>query len=169
MAYYSELKYLPTHSEGVWNTEPDFILWEDEDTGYLCCINRNIYLFLNGYVGVPNTHPETNKKVEEFEDGILSKIITWSDSTLPCTLPMELLKNQGKVLPDIDNHWFIGFDCSQDRDYIPGEMGGFAEAINHLFYTPSTYQEEYKNVVYVTQEIEKLVKYLKEAEDACLP
>jgi hypothetical protein len=43
--------------EGIWQEEPDYQHWIDEETGLDCLIVRNSGGALCGYVGIPQSHP----------------------------------------------------------------------------------------------------------------
>lgn len=94
--------------EGLWQSEPDYERWIDEETEYECLILRSPLGTLNGYVSVPGTHPLDSKSEDEIQDLLeVHGGITWSskDGTIPFFT---------KPTP-----YIVGFDCGHCTDIMP--------------------------------------------------
>ena len=108
-----------------------------EAHGYVCEIRRHAPLgTLNGYVYVPRTHPIVEGD-EAYELDVHGGI-TFFD--------------------EVDGVFCIGFDCSHAGDYIPTwEPIGIAK---------NRKGDEYRDIAYVTQQLEFLAQQLKEKANA---
>jgi len=129
--------------EGPWMQEPDEVKWIDEDTGYECEIYRNaLNGFLAGYVVVTKSHPLF--KVDYSPSNELSRKLQEIDVHTGIT-SLGSSKKHG------DDKWLLGFNCCQDGDLSP----------NLRSFVPS---DNYKDIEYVTSEVESLAKQLKDLE-----
>ncbi len=134
--------------KGEWDNEPDFMVWIDTESGYLCQIRRNGALGnLCGYVGIKEGHPSYGKHYFEMPDEIeVHGGLTYADKA----------NTEGWLIPtdETDNTWFFGFDCAHSYDEVPCSLMPF-------------FQEyaTYKNISYVKNECKKLADQLKLIED----
>lgn len=156
-----------------WENEPDRV--EFKYKGYDCLIRRaapksqnaNDWLgSLCGYVAVPPSHPYYGKHYEEV-DLHAHGGLTYSN---PC---------QGDIChkTDIeDKVWWFGFDCAHAGDLIPSvwearQPGGYLHHIREdLFKSFKSlenhplFQETYKTIEFVEDEIKSLVEQLEEVK-----
>lgn len=96
------VKYLPTlPNKGVWNIEPDILLWEYNNVNCLIVRNKNSYT-LNGYV-----QTELSEETLYVPHGGFTYI-----GNLP-TLNEEVLSYIDK-----ESRW-VGFDTGHCDDYYP--------------------------------------------------
>jgi hypothetical protein len=137
--------------DGEWKNEPDQVFWVDEATGYHCSILRSIRGgHLCGYVAVQKGHPLYGKTYSDIDLEIHGGL-TYSE---PCQGDSE----QG-ICPATENNdkaWKFGFDCAHVGDFSPGR-----EYLDLVF----TGWDTYKNIAYVTAEVESLAKQLKRMEN----
>lgn len=134
-----------------WETEPDFLEFVDESTGYKCYIMRHPELkHLCGYVELPKEHKlygETDKFDNKFLNLDVHGGVTYA--------------NKKKFYVTIKAMCFtidfvVGFDCGHWTDYVPYSLPwGMNKIIG---------DETYKDIEYVTNECKKLAKQLKELE-----
>ena len=126
-------------SKKPWETEPDFLEFVDEDTGYKCFIQRHPELkHLCGYVELPKEHKLYGIFSEE-EDFEVHGGVTYTGKR-------EF--EQQNYIAD----YVLGFDCGHAGDLVPS--------------VKSFYEKEvYRNIEYVTNECKNLAKQLKELEN----
>ncbi len=131
---------------GVWKNEPDRVSWIDPTTNYHCLIKRNQFGTLCGYVAVGKNHPYYEK-----DDRCLNVhgSITFTDH---CQGDPE--KGICHLTPDDDDAWWFGFDCGHAGDYSPGVPLPYE----------SGFRDIYRDIPYVTAEVESLAKQLKDVE-----
>lgn len=141
---------------GPWDTEPDKIQWVDDETGLDCLIHRNRGGALCGYVGVSEGHPlfgvhfsSLGESKPEVHGGLTYSAFcedTKDESWGICHIPA----------PDRPHKvWWLGFDCAHHNDYSPGYQLMFPVELRDN-------PVDYKDRVYVEQEVTKLAKQLKE-------
>lgn len=166
-----------------WQTEPDRVELEFE--GYPCLVIRNPSVGnLCGYVGIPEGHPLFGEHYD-IPDVEVHGGLTYGDEGMgeehdhqPYYKPMR--DKNGKRL-----YWY-GFDCAHSGDYCPGTYESMLEHYTNL-HLPQTNDhylnardlarqsqhvkmfeqkdyETYRDVAYVTSEIESLAKQLKALE-----
>ena len=143
--------------KGEWDNEPDFVYWTDPYTQYKCLIRRSIVGVLCGYVGVEKGHPcygmDYLSVPVEMHGGITfsdhidgypidgypigDKLMNWA---------IEWGKENSKT-------WWIGFDCCHYGDLMPLKEGYIEASIPKLI--------TYKNINFVTKEVESLARQLK--------
>jgi phage-related protein len=129
-----------------WETEPDFLEFVDESTGYRCFIWRHPELkHLWGFVELPKEHKlygETNVDKEFFLNLDVHGGITYAKN--------KIFKDIHRGVPlFISVNYVVGFDCAHAGDYSPCSFPSFGT---------------YKDIEYVTNECKKLAKQLKELE-----
>jgi hypothetical protein len=153
-----------TWGEGEWQNEPDKRQWRDEETGYPCLIVRTPHTgSLCGYVGVSESHPCFGKDGDDCEISVHGGI-TFAE---PC-LSGDESRGICHIDPSNDNVWWLGFDTAHLFDYMP--------AINALFKTmpdfpkhpemSEGFRDVYRNMDYVTSEVQSLARQLKVLEVA---
>lgn len=133
-----------------WETEPDFLEFVDESTGYRCFIQRHPELkHLCGYVELPKEHKlygETD--ILMLDNNFLNLEI---HGGVTYTGRREF-KQQNDTAD-----YVVGFDCAHAGDYSPYYLPfiGMNKIIG---------DETYKDIKYVTNQCIKLAKQLKELE-----
>ena len=130
--------------DGPWKSEPDFVSWTDEKTGYNCVILRQeITGHLCGYVCVSKGHPAYKKDIlHDLDDIDIHGGLTYAESSLHT--PLWIILNN-------DERWWLGFDCAHNRDHIP---------LHNKFEG-----QVYRNIEYVISECESLAHQLKKMKD----
>lgn len=123
--------------EPEWESEPDRISYEDEETGYPCLILRTATTgSLCGYVGTKEDHAAYQKDYDSVHEEYNISVhggLSYSGTH----------KDESKDI------WWIGFDCAHAGDLIPefNFHGG----------------DIYRNIEYVKSEIASLCTALKTA------
>jgi len=134
---------------GEWQEEPDKKQWTDKTTGLPCLIVRGPVGALCGYVGIGSKHPAYGNHYDDVD------IMVHGGLTFSSKCNEKSLEGKGichKVESgENDDVWWLGFDCSHAGDICPGS-----------FYLNNPYPETYKNINYVTEEVESLALQLKE-------
>lgn len=135
-------------SKKPWETEPDFLEFIDESTGYRCFIQRHPELkHLCGYVELPKEHKLYGKDNMDNEE-IFNEI----DVHGGVTYTNEIRFKQQNYTID----YVVGFDCAHAGDYSPFFLPW---GMNKIIWN-----DTYKDIEYVTNECKKLAKKLKELE-----
>lgn len=136
----------------IWKNEPDRLQWIDESTGLDCLIVRNSMGALCGYVGLPENHPDYERKGYGLlgEQKHCDEIYTAHGGISYADHCQGHICHQG----DVANKkvWWIGFDCSHAGDLIP-ESKRFRE--EHGL-TDMMLHETYKDIEYVKSECQNL-------------
>lgn len=156
--------------DGPWRTEPDKMQWQDEATGYACVITRSESGSLCGYVGVKPGHklhgayPDDGGKYYIHCHGgwnFASECQHYPEGHGVCHIP-----DKGED----DNLWWLGFDCSHSRDFVP-----YYDLLhNELFARMSSGGEDplsslfgkktYRDLKYVQMEVASMAKQMKALE-----
>lgn len=136
-----------------WETEPDFLEFIDESTGYRCFIRCFIqrhpeFKHLCGYVELPKEHKLYGKDNMDNEE-IFNEI----DVHGGVTYTGEIRFKQQDYTID----YVVGFDCAHAGDYSP-------YFLPFLGMNKRIANETYKDIEYVTNECKNLAKQLKELE-----
>jgi hypothetical protein len=141
--------YKETWGDGPWMQEPDRKQWQH--AGYACLIVRNHMGALCGYVGIPEDHPD-------FEADCMNVDISAHGGVNYCGFgPVCYVPEPG--MPD--NVWWFGFDCGHPPiDFLPVLHGMLGDMPIVL---PSG---KYRDIAYVTQEVEDLADQLRERQHA---
>jgi hypothetical protein len=135
---------------GPWDCEPDKRQWVDEKTGLPCLIVRAGHELghLCGYVGVPRGHPF----YEADYDSLPVEVHGGLTFASRCSHGAEDRSICHKVEPgEPDDVWWLGFDCAHLGDISPG-----MERFRLRGYGGDTY----KNIDYVTREVQNLARQL---------
>jgi hypothetical protein len=135
-----------TWANGPWMEEPDRKQWQH--AGYACLIVRNHMGALCGYVGIPEDHPD-------FEADCMNVDIKAHGGVNYCGHcfgPICHVPEPG--MPD--NVWWFGFDCGHGYDFLPAH-----ERILKVLSSGV-----YRDIAYVTQEVERLADQLRERHHA---
>jgi len=129
-----------------WETEPDFLEFVDESTGYRCFIRRHLELkHLCGYVELPEKH----KLYGSFSEENFYNIEVHGGVTYTGRREFEQLN----YIAD----YVLGFDCGHAGDLSPYFLTrGMSQA---------AWYETYKDIDYVTNECKNLAKQLKELDN----
>lgn len=120
-----------TISMNKWESEPDYL--EFIYKGFKCFIKRNHFQALCGYVVVP--------------EGNTLYLKNHTDINIDCH--GGLTYSEKEV-----NNWVIGFDCAHYDDFCPGLIKYSST------YDEETYEETYKDMNYVTNELHGIVDQL---------
>lgn len=132
-----------------WETEPNFLEFVDEGTGYRCFIQRHPeFKHLCGYVELPKEHKLYGKDYMDNEE-IFNEI----DVHGGVTYTGEIRFKQQDYTID----YVVGFDCAHAGDYSP-------YFLPFLGMNKRIANETYKDIEYVTNECKNLAKQLKELE-----
>lgn len=118
--------------EGQWKDEPDTISWIDHETGYHCIIRRSE---TTGALCGYVAIPQSHRD--------------YGKSYKEIKLNVHGGLTYSKLCDDTGKYWIFGFDCCHFNDLMP-------------IFKLDDYNNNYRNVSYVRNEIEKLVKQLKE-------
>ena len=134
---------------GPWIEEPDRVEWRYR--GFPCLMVRNRLGVWCGYVAVLRGHPWYDKEdcPAEAHGGI-----TYGD------------RCQGKICHspqpgESDDVWWIGFDCAHAWDVIP-ELLKYSSH-GHRRWPPEDSDTTYKDLAWVTAEVERLADQAMEA------
>lgn len=133
--------------EGVWQDEPDKILWVDPKTDYLCMVVRGSSRMghLCGYVGVPEDHPDHGKHYDKVDVNVHGGLTFAGDG-----VGHPLFEDRFASRDD-DNVWWLGFDCAHCFDYKPG----FPIELRNMMRG-----EEYRDLEYTKEEVTGLAGQL---------
>lgn len=132
---------------GEWDNEPDRLYWVDPQTEYHCIIRRvDIYGTLRGYVAVEKNHPLYGKSYLSIIDDIS---VDGSDF---CNRNCE--NGVRHLMDDKEKSWWFEIDFNNYLDYSPGYGRFYLGAKDAI----------YRNISYVTAEVESLAKQLKNRE-----
>lgn len=148
---------------GDWNKgfdgkgEPDKRQWEDEHTGLPCLIVRNHHGSLCGYVGVSQGHPFFKKGGYDFDLEVHGGITF----TGGCDSNYEPSMGICHIDPSNDNVWWLGFDCGHFMDVSPA-MAARLKIVED--FPAIDFAKCYRNIDYVTAEVQSLAKQLKALE-----
>lgn len=152
-----------------WENEPNFAIWQDQ---YLCLIIRGPSRQLNGYVGIPPTHPLHGKPYSyQLPKSIAEPML---QRPIGNASPIDVFLASGgdeyahrlsfalnvhggltfageweEVFPEKDLWWF-GFDCAHADDLCPGNP-----------YSAGVYRD----FPYVKNEVQKLAGQLYTLEN----
>lgn len=143
---------------GPWDSEPDKVQWQDEETGFPCLAVRTGYGTWCGYVGVAEGHPWFQRHYRELEDVEVHGGLTFSDFCAPGA------RDGGGVchIPDAgepEHIWWLGFDCAHAFDVIPRYLG-----MMDMGYLLKGEHGEYRTLAYVQFEVKSLVRQVKAAQ-----
>ena len=137
---------------GEWHDEPDNVYWVDSQTGYHCIIKRiDMCGTLRGYVAVEKNHPLYEKSYLSIMDDI-----SVSNSQF-CNRYCE--NGIRHLMDDKDKSWWFELDCYDDLTYGP------AYHVYGRNYYSDGKDKIYRNISYVTEQVESLAKQLKEREN----
>jgi hypothetical protein len=148
--------------EGEWQQEEDKIQWEDKKTNLPCLIVRGPHGGLCGYVGVYKDHPfyelqycGSNEYTASPADLLdVHGGITWSDFCRKDKHSICHIVEEGED----DNVWWLGFDCAHSGDLTP--------YLNKSeYYRQYPREGIYRNISYVTKEVERLAYQLKNIKE----
>jgi hypothetical protein len=139
-------------TKGAWNTEPNIVLFTEDETGYTCFIRRvmngeaayNIG-HLCGYVFLPSNHPyyDANKDFDDLRNIKVHGGVTYIDF-------LDDIELEG-IQP-----YAIGFDCGHGGDLMPG--------ITRVMEFGFEERPIYRDIAYVKKECIELAKQLKKIE-----
>lgn len=133
-----------------WETEPDFLEFVDEDTGYECFIQRHPELkHLCGYVSLPENHKLYGEK--NIDNEFLLNLDVHGGVTYAGEKRIKRHEKRPNLFIDEYASSVVGFDCGHACDLVPG--------------VKSFHEEVYRNIEYVTNECKNLAKQLKELEN----
>lgn len=134
---------------GEWDSEPDKIQWQDEETGLPCLIVRQHNGYLCGYVGVTEGHPWHGGSYDRPDVSVHCGLTFAGPCMTNADEASDICHKTGDGEPD--NVWWLGFDCAHAWDAYPLESYKNSKA-------------EYRNVAYVTEECRALARQLHAAK-----
>jgi hypothetical protein len=130
----------------IVNKEGDFEEWIDPLSNYMCRILRNIqFQTWNGYVRIPEKHPCFGKDYDDIDVNVHGGLSYGGDH----------FPNYINPTKEVGYYWF-GFDTSHAWDRQP-------RIIIH-FPSPWRKNDVYRDKDYITKEVTKLAKQLKDME-----
>lgn len=147
---------------GPWQGEPDKKQWLDDATGYPCLIVRSSHVTgsLCGYVGVPKTHAVYGKDYNDIDAEVHGGLTFagachkhGSEESSICHIVEE---------GESDDVWWLGFDCAHCSDLSPAMRRTMRGIIKENYEEHEW--EIYRDMKYVTDQVEFLAKQLKELE-----
>jgi len=114
-----------------WETEPDFLEFVDEGTGYRCFIQRHPELkHLCGYVELPKKHK------------------LYGETNVDNEFLLNLDENSLEISFTVD--FVVGFDCGHAGDLVPGVKSFHEEVYRDIEYVTN----ECKNLAKQLKELE---------------
>lgn len=144
-----------TWGNGPWQHEPDRKQWQH--AGFDCLIIRvDSHGALCGYVGVPAGHPWYGKDYDVVDADVHGGL-TYS------------AKCHGRVCHtsqpgESDDIFWFGFDCVHAGDYSPAGNSSLSSFLGVILDDVSgDCRNDYKDINYVTSEVEKLAEQTKSA------
>lgn len=146
--------------QGGWLDEPDKKQWRDAATGLPCLIVRGVFTgALCGYVGVTRDHPLHGKDYDAADQRVdvhgglsFASSCSHGDETRSICHVVE----PGE--PD-DDVWWLGFDCGHYMDLSP--LLEMRVKSSRFRVNGSVREEIYRDIAWVTAEVEKLARQLK--------
>lgn len=136
-------------ADGPWKAEPDRATFRDEESGYVCVLQRspNVGVW-SGYVGMGENHPLFK------EEGIPCGLLHVYGGITYCGFGDDF--RVSLVDPGV-TRWWVGFDCWHAGDIFPGcwRVPLDAYPSDHI----------YRDINYVRAEVKSLAKQLKEIEE----
>lgn len=137
--------------KGSWSKEPDFCSWQSY--GFSCLAIRDMKLGMwRGLVGLKNTHPFSEKSVEEIlkvKNGMDLFIDIYGGIASAGRLPVKH-KEHGQGL------WWLGIETSNGGDLIP--LLKLDE--NDIEMKKVIGRQTYKDFSFIRKETNKMAKYL---------
>lgn len=149
-----------TWGDGPWQSEPDKKQWQDEATGLPCLIVRSPSGALCGYVGVPKGHPNHGIDYDDVEVEVHGGLTF----AAPCAHSKDEQQDVSRTICHLpsagepDDVWWLGFDCAHAGDESPA-INSRLPAHLHMSFEGDTY----KDLAYVTAQVQSLAKQLHEA------
>lgn len=155
---------LELYGEGEWIDEPDHV--EFEHLGYKCEIKRNSIGALCGYIFVTKGHPWHGYGWKDHGDE-------------NCRVDIDVHGGTTYHEADEGNTWKIGFDCAHCGDFMPGlekskkqarnydwgrKLERMDEELKAKFPDLSLFNLTYKNIAFVTKEIESMCEQAEKAK-----
>jgi hypothetical protein len=147
---------------GEWDKEPDKKQWQDEATGLACLIVRSSSSgSLCGYVGVPKGHPFYEKEYDNADVDVHGGL-TFAGKCQEVVNECEGICH--KAPEGEDDVWWLGFDTAHSGDLAP-KINAFRKSKGWPEMMPCSIlgADTYKNLEYVTREVENLAKQVKAA------
>lgn len=144
--------------EGEWLAEPDKKQWKDAATGLPCLIVRSSMSgALCGYVGVSQGHPYFGKDYDN------APVDVHGGLTFGGKCQEEVNECEGvchKAPEGEDDVWWLGFDTAHiTYDLAPAISASLGKLGHSELFKGCTY----KNLAYVTAQVESLAAQLKAA------
>ena len=130
--------------EGPWSKEPDELIFVDGTTLLECKIVRGGLGHLCGYVAVPKDHPWYGVGYNDISQASGDYVEVHGGLTFSGKLTLKTKK------------WWVGFDCAHLGDLVPA-----ARLADH-----GDWDETYRDIGYVTNELVNLARQAKEVADA---
>lgn len=146
---------------GPWQDEPDKVQWMDEQTGLPCLIVRAPSTgALCGYVGVAHGHPAYLADYDSVEADVHGGL-TFAG---PCQkgVPIESGVCHVPALGEVDDVWWLGFDCAHAFDVMPA-MNALRATIWKDLPPLKEMRDVYRDIAYVKAEVAALAAQLKQS------
>lgn len=165
---------LAPKAPGPWNGEAEKVAWTDAATGYGCIIRRSAAGgHLAGYVGIMPGHPLFGYCASALRDVGL-RIHGGVNYAEPCLGPEPENRSVCHVSASDrmraarapksarahDHMWWIGFECNQPTDVVPGERPSLPPSM-----LTGTVERVYRDEGYVLEQCRWLAEQLKAIGD----
>lgn len=144
--------------DGPWQSEPDKVQWDDDDTGLPCLAVRHTTSgHWCGYVGVTAGHPWFGADYGT-PDVDCHGGLTYAGHCVESDKEHGICHIPGDGEPD-SVYWF-GFDCAHSGDMSPGHDSMLKGWRRDLVYFP----EQYRTLRYVQVQCAELASQIQEGE-----
>ena len=140
--------------KGPWLTEPDHVMWINDDSGgYRCVMRRNLIGAWCGFVGIPPTH---TLYMVPHTDPSYCYVDVHGDVTFSGFKDMESV-----LFSPPTKTWWVGFDAMQDTDLCPGAGSVIpVTKARRIKGKVSTIEQEYRDMEYIQNEVNFLAVQL---------
>jgi hypothetical protein len=119
---------------GVWQDEPDIVVWRDPNTDLPCVIYRHPKMGnFCGYVGVGRDHPNHGDGYDDFGVPVHGGLTYAREGESFLGRGGEREKRLDRGLVEVDvvvaDYYWVGFDCNHHMDFAPGMAATMREVM----------------------------------------
>jgi len=109
---------------GPWDDEPDFVMWIDENTKYICMASRHLCGGWRGYIGITKSNFWWGRESKYFSQyGSVHGGITRGETEIELmediTLKEDFLAGKAYYEITTDEYYWMCFDCLHYTDQVP--------------------------------------------------